>query len=422
MLELTTPRKRPNTAPAIPSPSHPLDDVDKFEPPQLHPKTNPALGFLPDPATNDTGLQSSSVQELLLFDSKFSRQLRDRTTTTVERTMTEQADETRGWNAKSGEKRVIVHKVLPSDTLAGVALFYGIASLVFCLCESIHILGSSLMSDLYPCRLTDFDFEKGQQALVQRLHPHACRALHPAGRVRCPTRRRDGHRGRPSFARHHREKTAHIWHLFERLRYSKHIVVRPTTQQQHWRCPRGYIACVDHASGGSRRPPSTKHNLDTSIPKPAPLKLVTLNRLHTIPNILFPTRPVLLSDHPYHHDRHHGFDTNPPRRTIFLFSTHPKLRHYQAPQHAYATFLIPFVRHIIDAPVRRVLVAIIGDLDIVGGIVIEAQEARNDEPEPGIRGLRYGNDHGAAGYVRDTGVQDAEEERGWGWGWEEGAE
>ncbi|RUS34644.1 hypothetical protein BC938DRAFT_479355, partial [Jimgerdemannia flammicorona] len=127
MLELTTPRKRPNTAPAIPSPSHPLDDVDKFEPPQLHPKTNPALGFLPDPATNDTGLQSSSVQELLLFDSKFSRQLRDRTTTTVERTMTEQADETRGWNAKSGEKRVIVHKVLPSDTLAGVALFYGIA-------------------------------------------------------------------------------------------------------------------------------------------------------------------------------------------------------------------------------------------------------------------------------------------------------
>ncbi|RUP48502.1 hypothetical protein BC936DRAFT_144480 [Jimgerdemannia flammicorona] len=387
MLELTTPRKRPNTAPAIPSPSHPLDDVDKFEPPQLHPKTNPALGFLPDPATNDTGLQSSSVQELLLFDSKFSRQLRDRTTTTVERTMTEQADETRGWNAKSGEKRVIVHKVLPSDTLAGVALFYGIAI------STLKRVNKLWSNDSIHMRVELF------------IPLDECAALREDGTVTV-----DDQASRVTI------------HLFERLRYSKHIVVRPTTQQQHWRCPRGYIACVDHASGGSRRPPSTKHNLDTSIPKPAPLKLVTLNRLHTIPNILFPTPPVLLSDHPYHHDRHHGFDTNPPRRTIFLFSTHPKLRHYQAPQHAYATFLIPFVRHIIDAPVRRVLVAIIGDLDIVGGIVIEAQEARNDEPEPGIRGLRYGNDHGAAGYVRDTGVQDAEEERGWGWGWEEGAE
>ncbi|RUS21656.1 hypothetical protein BC937DRAFT_91928 [Endogone sp. FLAS-F59071] len=104
---------------ATPSPNHPLDDVNLFESP-FHSHRPRTVGTASDPSLRSPLSQTLTLgrgESLSRSEGQASFDLEDAVTPIlVEREQ----------NTKSREKKVIVHKVQATDTLAGVALFYGI--------------------------------------------------------------------------------------------------------------------------------------------------------------------------------------------------------------------------------------------------------------------------------------------------------
>lgn len=109
----------------IPSPNHPLDDVNLFESPlhsPFHSYQPRTVGTASDPSIRSPLSQTLTLgrgESLSRSEGQASLDLEDAVVPIL-------VDDEREQNTKSREKKVIVHKVQATDTLAGVALFYGI--------------------------------------------------------------------------------------------------------------------------------------------------------------------------------------------------------------------------------------------------------------------------------------------------------